>query len=95
MGKVEKLNRDIEKLEAKIFLVQEEIDHGKQDLGKKLINKAQYTTLKQKNLTKIKGLRTAIGKKEKARMLFEKKNREKEEKKEEKKAEKKRQKEQG
>ena len=89
MGKVEKLNRDIEKLGARIFLIQEEIDHGKQDLGEKLINKAQYTTLKMKNLTKIKGLRTAIGKKEKARMLFEKKIREKEEQK----AEKKRQKE--
>lgn len=84
MGKVEKLNKDIQKLEAKIYLIEEEIDHGKAELNQKNISKAQYTTLKQKNQIKIKGLRTSIGKKEKARMLFEKKVREKEENKAEK-----------
>ncbi len=85
MGKVEKLNRDIEKLEAKIYLIEGELDSAKQDLSDKLITKAEFTTLKQKNQTKVRGLRTSIGKKEKARVILEKKIREKAEKKAEKK----------
>lgn len=84
MGKIEKLNKDIQKLEAKIYLMEEEIDESKKDLSNKSITKAEFTTMKQKNQTKIRGLRTSIGKKEKARMLLEKKMREKTEKKAEK-----------
>ena len=91
MGKIEKLNKDIEKLEAKIYLMEEEVEESKKDLSNKAITKAEFTTMKQKNQTKVRGLRTSIGKKEKARMLLEKKMREKAEKK----AEKKRLKEQG
>jgi hypothetical protein len=84
MGKVEKLNKDIDKLEAKIYLIHEEIDAAKKEFNDKLITRAEYTTLKMKNQTKVRGFRTAIGKKEKARMLLEKKYREKAEKKEKK-----------
>lgn len=84
MGKIEKLNKDIQKLEAKIYLMEEEIDESKKDLSNKSITKAEFTTKKQKNQTKIRGLRTSIGKKEKARMLLEKKMREKTERKDEK-----------
>jgi hypothetical protein len=90
MGKIEKLNKGIEKLEAKIYLMEEGLEESRKDLSSKAITKAEFTTLKLKNQTKIRGLRTSIGKKEKARMLFEKKYREKAEKK----AEKKRKKEQ-
>jgi hypothetical protein len=88
MGKIEKLNRDIQKLEDKIRLIEDDLDSAKQDQSDKLITKAEYTTIKQKHQLKVRDIRTAIGRKEKARMLHEKKIREKEQKKAEKKAKK-------
>lgn len=81
MGKVEKLNRDIGKLENKIMLIEDELDRAKQDLNDKLITKAEFTTIKQKQQLRIRDLKTSIGRKEKARVLQEKKLREKAEKK--------------
>ena len=80
MGKVDSLNRDIRKLEEKITVLEGDLRLAGEDLANKAITRAQYTAIKQKNQIRIKGLRTSIGKKEKARMLFEKKIKEKEEK---------------
>jgi len=81
MGKIEKLNRDIQKLEDKITLLEYEIDEAKGRLGDKIITKADFTTLKHKNQLKIRDFRTAIRRKEKARLHHEKKIKEKAEKK--------------
>ena len=84
MGKVDRLNRDIRKLQEKISHIEENLKLAGDDLANKAITRAQYTAIKQKDQTRIKGLKTSIGKKEKARMLFEKKTKEKKEKQSEK-----------
>ena len=81
MGKIEKLNKGIGKLEDRIVMLEEELENAKQDLSDKIITKAEYTTLKQRHHLGIRDLRTAIGRKEKARLMIEKKLREKAEKK--------------
>ena len=88
MGKVEKLNRDISRLENKIEFIEDDLENARQDLTDKIITKAEFTTLKQKHQLRIRDLRTAIARKEKARLLQEKKLREKAEKKEAKKKQK-------
>jgi len=88
MGKIEKLNKEITRLEAKIKKLHEEIEGAKEKKERKELTPAEYTHIKQQNGLEIKHLRTAIRRKEKARYLTEKKIREKAEKKEKKRKEK-------
>ena len=75
--KIKKINRDIAKLEVKIEKFDEkllEIREKKED-GK--ITKAKYQRAKMNISTKIRALRTAIARKQKARQTFEKELKEK------------------
>ena len=87
MGKIDKLNKDINKIKTRIHAIEEEMNEAKQDLADKIITKAEFTKFKQKHQMKVRDLHSAIGKKEKARVHFEKKIREKEEKKQKKREE--------
>lgn len=87
MGKIEKLNRDIARLEAKIEKLHQEIEEAKERKERKELTPAEYTQIKQKNSLEIKHLRTSIRRKEKARYITEKKMRVKAEKKEKKRKE--------
>jgi len=84
MGKVEKLNKDIQRLENRILLIEGDMDKAKQNLRDKVITKAEFTTLKQKHTQRTRDIKTSIARKEKARLIQEKKLREKAEKRAEK-----------
>ena len=71
MKMIQKLTRDIERLELKIEDLEYRMDKYKEDMRKGRMSKADYQDKKRKFKVEVVGLRGAIKKKEKARLVRE------------------------
>jgi len=80
MGKIDKLTKDIEKLKEEIQGHEDKIQEARQMLNDGKIGKDQWTRARLKYQEKIRNVRAAIHRKEKARLHFEKEEKEKREK---------------
>ena len=80
MGKIDKLNKDIEKLKKEIEGFEDKIDEARKMLKVGRIDKDQWTRARLKYQEKIRVNRSTINRKEKVRLHFEKKEKEKKEK---------------
>lgn len=84
MGKTEKLNKQIMELERKIEIEEMKIEDARHRCDDKEISKAQFTKIKQNCTERARAFRGSIARKEKARLMIERKIKDKEEKKKEK-----------
>ena len=84
MGKIDRLNKQMEALERKIEMEEIKIEDARERCEQKQITKAQFTQIKMHCSERARAFRGAITRKEKARMMFERKRKEKEEKRREK-----------
>lgn len=80
MGKIEKLTKDIDKIKAEIEKHEEKIHQAKEMHKSGRIDKDQLSRAKHKYQGKIRECRSTIHRKEKARLQFEKDEKEKREK---------------
>lgn len=79
--KIRKLTAQIRKLEKKIEKYEEKLERAKELMEQGRITKAQYQKAKMEYSERIRGLRGAIHRKEKARLYAERELKEKEKKK--------------
>jgi len=80
MGKIEKLTKDIEKKKLEIEQYEAKIREARNLLKEGRIDKDQWTRARIKYQERIRAVRSTIHVKEKARMHFEKEEKEKREK---------------
>ena len=86
--KIAKLEKQIEKIELEIVLLEDKIDQYKKLLSRKEISKADFNKHRNRIREQIRGKRAVIKRKTNVRLACEKKLKEKEEKKKRKEEEK-------
>lgn len=79
MGKIEKLTKDIEKLKLDISKYEEKLGEAREFHKKGRIDKDGWSKARHKYQEKIRTAQIAIRRKEKARLHFEKEEKEKKE----------------
>lgn len=79
MGKIEKLNKDIENLKKDIEKYEEKLQKARELHKQGRFDKDQWSKIRHKYQEKIRTAQVVIRRKEKARLTFEKQEKEKKE----------------